>query len=101
MADLLSNEELAAMMDELTSWALADDRSSIQKTFRFASFNAAFGFMTRSAIKAEAMDHHPEWFNVYNRVDITLTTHSANGLTALDWKLAAAMDKIAASSGVK
>ena len=101
MADLLSNEELAAMMDELTSWALVDDRSSIQKTFRFASFNAAFGFMTRSAIKAEAMDHHPEWFNVYNRVDITLTTHSANGVTALDWKLAAAMDKIAASSGVK
>lgn len=101
MAKLLSEEDLKAMMGELAGWALNDDRTTIQKTFRFNGFNAAFGFMTRCAIKAEAMDHHPEWFNVYNRVDVTLTTHSANGLTALDWKLAIAMDNIATSSGIK
>lgn len=101
MAKLLKETDLKTMMEDLSGWALSDDRRSIEKTFRFINFNAAFGFMTRCAIKAEVMDHHPEWFNVYNRVDVTLATHSEDGLTELDWKLAAAMDKIATSSGVK
>lgn len=72
-------------------------REAITKRFTFADFNAAFGFMARAALVAERMDHHPEWFNVWNRVDVTLATHSANGLTRLDIELAAAMDRIAGS----
>ena len=72
-----------------------DGRDAIQKTFQFKDFNAAFGFMGRVAMKAEKMDHHPEWFNVYNRVEVTLATHDAGGLTAKDIKLAVFMDKAA------
>ena len=71
------------------------DRDAIQKTFTFADFNAAFGFMTRVAIKAEQMNHHPEWFNVWNRVDITLSTHDANGLTHRDADLARFIEQAA------
>ena len=68
---------------------------AIAKTFRFKDFNAAFGFMTRVAIRAEQLDHHPEWFNVYNRVEVMLTTHDADGVTDLDVTLATFMDEIA------
>jgi 4a-hydroxytetrahydrobiopterin dehydratase len=76
----------------LDGWTEMDDRDAIQKTFQFTNFNEAFGFMTRAALMAEKMDHHPEWFNVYNRVEVTLTTHDAGGVTKKDTKLAAFMD---------
>jgi 4a-hydroxytetrahydrobiopterin dehydratase len=84
----LTEAELATALAELPGWALAEGGVAIRKTFRFADFNAAFGFMTRVALKAEKMDHHPEWFNVYNRVEITLSTHDVGGLTELDLELA-------------
>jgi|SRR3990172_1661443 len=84
-----------AMAAQLLGWRMADGRDAIQKTFKFTDFNAAFGFMTRAALVAEKMDHHPEWLNVWNRVEVTLSTHDAGGLTELDVKLAQAMDKIA------
>ena len=79
----------------LPGWTMTASRDAIQKTFKFKDFSEAFGFMTRAALVAEKMDHHPEWSNVWNRVDVTLSTHSAGGLTDLDVKLAEAMDKIA------
>lgn len=88
----------AAALKQLPGWqAVVGERDAIQRTFSFKDFNTAFGFMTRVAIKAETLDHHPEWFNVYNRVDVTLTTHDADGVTALDVALAEFMDAIAAS----
>ena len=72
------------------------DRDAIQRKFKFADFNEAFGFMTRVAIKAQEMDHHPEWSNVYNKVEITLSTHDAGGLTERDIKLATFIDSITA-----
>jgi len=85
-----------AGVDQLTGWArVAGDRDAISKTFKFSGFKAAFGFMTSCALKAEQMDHHPEWFNVYNRVEVTLTTHDADGVTALDVELANFMDALA------
>ena len=86
----------AAALEKLTSWsALEGDRDAIEKTYKFADFKTAFGFMTSSALKAEQMDHHPEWFNVYNRVEVTLTTHDADGVTELDVDLASFMDALA------
>ncbi|HMO06370.1 MAG TPA: 4a-hydroxytetrahydrobiopterin dehydratase [Paracoccaceae bacterium] len=76
-------------------WTLEEGRDAIGKTYRFADFNAAWGFMSRAALLAEKMDHHPEWANVWNRVTVTLTTHDAGGLTQLDLDLAAAMDRLA------
>lgn len=84
----LSREEIAAALSTLTGWDLSEDQRSIRKDFRFRDFNAAFAFMTRIAMAAEKLDHHPEWSNVYNKVEITLTTHSAKGLTALDIRMA-------------
>ncbi|MCR9225179.1 MAG: 4a-hydroxytetrahydrobiopterin dehydratase [Hyphomonas sp.] len=82
----------------LQGWTVKPgDRDAIEKTFKFADFKSAFAFMTASALKAEQMDHHPEWFNVYNRVEVTLTTHDANGVTALDVELAGYMDQLAAA----
>jgi 4a-hydroxytetrahydrobiopterin dehydratase len=80
----------------LGGWTLAADRLSISKSFKFRNFVEAFGFMTEAALAAEKLNHHPEWFNVYSRVDVTLTTHDANGLTDHDVKLAKAMEKAAA-----
>ena len=74
-------------------------RDALHRELRFASFSAAFGFMARVALEAEVLRHHPEWFNVYNRVSITLTTHDAGGLTALDLQLAAAVDRLAKEAG--
>ena len=78
----------AAALADLPGWEAARDGKAIFRSFRFKDFNAAFGFMTRVALAAEKLDHHPEWFNVYNRVDVTLTTHDAGDVTALDVKLA-------------
>lgn len=77
-------------------WTLCDDRDAIAKTFTFSNFSEAFAWMTRVAMVAEKMDHHPEWFNVWNKVDVTLSTHDAGGLTELDMELAAFMDGLAA-----
>ena len=85
----------AAALVQLPSWAAAEGRDAIVKTFRFKDFNAAFGWMTRIALAAEKMDHHPEWFNVYNKVDVTLATHDAGGVSDLDVELARIMDAAA------
>ena len=79
----------------LDGWAELPDRDAIAKSYRFADFSAAFAFMTRVALKAEKMDHHPEWFNVYSKVDVVLSTHDAGGLTMRDIELAKFMDSIA------
>ncbi|MFN3584486.1 4a-hydroxytetrahydrobiopterin dehydratase [Phenylobacterium sp.] len=85
-----------AAIARLSGWAKAEgDRDAIARTFRFKDFNEAFGFMTRVAIKADQLDHHPEWSNVYNRVEVVLTTHDADGVTELDVTLARFMDEIA------
>jgi len=85
----------AAAIAKLSGWTAVNDRDAIQKTYRFKDFNAAFGFMTRAALAAEKADHHPEWFNVYNRVEVLLTTHEADGVTERDVVLAKFMDEIA------
>jgi len=82
----------AAALSALPGWEAARDGKATFKSFRFKDFNAAFGFMTRVALAAEKLDHHPEWFNVYSRVDVTLTTHDAGGVTELDVKLAKVCD---------
>jgi 4a-hydroxytetrahydrobiopterin dehydratase len=76
-------------------WTLEEGRDAITRSYRFADFSAAWGFMSRVALVAEKLDHHPEWSNVWNRVTVTLTTHDAGGLTGLDLDLAAAMDRLA------
>ena len=81
---------LAALNE--TGWELLEDRDAIQKTFKFKSFVEAWGWMSRMAIWAEKLNHHPEWFNVYNRVEVVLTTHDVDGLSELDVKLAGKMD---------
>lgn len=88
----------AAAIRQLSGWASAPDRDAIVKTFRFGDFNGAFGFMTRIALLADKLDHHPEWFNVYDRVEVLLTTHDANGVTELDLTLARFMDRAAGQS---
>jgi 4a-hydroxytetrahydrobiopterin dehydratase len=89
-----------AALAGLPGWSKVEGgRDAIRRTFKFKDFNAAFGFMTRVAIKADQLDHHPEWFNVYNRVDVTLSTHDADGVTELDVSLAAFMDEAAAGGG--
>jgi 4a-hydroxytetrahydrobiopterin dehydratase len=95
MIQKLSSEERAAQLAGLTGWSVVTDRDAIRRQFAFADFNEAFGFMTRVAIKAQQMDHHPEWFNVYNKVEITLTTHEANGVTERDIALARFIDGVA------
>ncbi|MBA8877914.1 4a-hydroxytetrahydrobiopterin dehydratase [Phyllobacterium myrsinacearum] len=92
----LKAEDLHTTLQELTGWSKTDGREAMSKTFKFKDFNAAFGFMTRTALVAEKMDHHPEWFNVYNRVEVTLATHDADGITELDIAMARAMDHFAA-----
>ena len=84
-----------AAVAKLSGWSVVDGRDAIRKVYEFADFNAAWGFMSRVAVKAEQMDHHPEWFNVWNKVDVTLATHDAGGVTELDLTLAGFMDEIA------
>jgi len=88
----LTDDTLLKAIAPLDGWALAPDKNSIQKAFTFPTFNAAFGFMSRVALAAEAMDHHPEWSNIYNKVDVRLTTHSEAGITEKDIKLALIMN---------
>jgi len=97
MSQKLTGSAREAALAGLTEagWVLGEDRDAITKTFKFSNFIEAFGWMTQMAIVAEKMNHHPEWFNVYNRVEVTLTTHDADGLTALDAELAQKMDKAA------
>jgi 4a-hydroxytetrahydrobiopterin dehydratase len=95
MAARLSDTELAAALDELneglaSGWKIEDGK--LAKRFVFDDFVSAFSFMTAAALTAERMNHHPEWFNVYGRVDVALTTHDAGGITRLDFELAAAME---------
>jgi 4a-hydroxytetrahydrobiopterin dehydratase len=97
MAQKLNADARKAALAKLSGWAEVSGRDAIAKKFVFKDFNQAFGFMARAALVAEKMDHHPEWFNVYKTVDVTLSTHDAGGLTDLDVKLAEAMDKIAQS----
>jgi len=95
MTERLTDDARAAALAKLDGWSEVDGRDAIQKTFQFKTFNEALGFMTRVALKADKMDHHPEWFNVYNRVEVTLSTHDAGGLTDLDVTLAGFMDRVA------
>ncbi|CAJ0792288.1 Putative pterin-4-alpha-carbinolamine dehydratase [Ralstonia condita] len=99
MMPTLNEDQRKALFAELPGWKLQHDRDAIHKTFTFADFNAAFGFMSRVALKAEQLNHHPEWFNVWNRVDITLSTHDANGLTHRDADLARFIEQVARDAG--
>ena len=92
----LTDAEITAALADLAGWSTVPGRTAITKSFKFADFNAAFGFMTRVALAAEQLDHHPAWSNVYDRVEITLSTHDAGGLTALDIKLARRIEQYAA-----
>lgn len=97
MTDKLTDAARAETIDPLLAngWAMVDGRDAIHKTFVFKNFVEAFGFMTRIAIHAEKLNHHPEWSNVYKTVEVTLTTHDVAGLSALDAQLGAIMDKLA------
>jgi len=90
LTQLERNDELLSLLNN--DWKIVDNRNAIFKKFKFKSFIQAFSWMTSVAIIAEKMDHHPEWANVYNTVEVTLTTHSAGGLTKLDLALARKMD---------
>jgi 4a-hydroxytetrahydrobiopterin dehydratase len=96
MRTLIPEGERAAVMAAIPEWQAVDGRDAIFRSIKFDDFTSAFGFMTEVALAAEKLDHHPEWFNVYSRVDITLSTHDAGGLTALDIKLATFIDRVAA-----
>jgi 4a-hydroxytetrahydrobiopterin dehydratase len=95
MAQKLTAEVRKAALAKLAGWSDVAGRDAIAKKFVFKDFNQAFGFMTRAALVAEKMDHHPEWFNVYKTVEVMLSTHDAGGVTELDIKLAEAMDRLA------
>ena len=97
MAKVNESQDIESFLKKNNSWSMVEGRSAIRKVFEFKNFNAAFGFMTRVAMVAEQMNHHPEWFNVYNRVDVTLSTHDAGGVTEKDFKLAEKMDKFFAA----
>ena len=92
---LLQPDAHAHALDELRAWTHDPARDAISRELVFSNFNQAWGFMSRVALKAEALNHHPEWRNVYNRVEITLTTHDVGGLTELDLKLARFIDRLA------
>jgi 4a-hydroxytetrahydrobiopterin dehydratase len=91
----LTDTQLNDLLDSLEGWEKVDGRDAIRKTFVFADFVEAFGWMSRVALTAEKMDHHPEWYNVYKTVEVTLTTHDADGITVKDSELAKAMDRMA------
>ena len=95
MAEKLEASEITARQKEVPEWVLEEHGDAISRTFQFRNFIEAFGFMTRSALWAEKLNHHPEWSNVYKTVEVRLTTHSCNGLSELDFKLAAKMDTLA------
>ena len=92
----LTPAAVAEKLETVPGWAFREDGGAITRSFKFRNFAEAFGFMSEMALAAEKLDHHPEWFNVYARVDVTLNTHSVKGLSDLDFKLAALMGKAAA-----
>ncbi len=92
MTAKLEGERRAGALAELAEWRMVEGREAIHRVLQFADFNEAFAFMTRVALLAERMDHHPEWFNVYNRVEVTLATHDAGGLSEKDIRMARAID---------
>lgn len=97
MTNVHTSQDIESFLKKNKGWSrVKGKRSALQKSYSFKDFNAAFAFMTRCAIVAEQMNHHPEWFNVYNRVDVVLSTHDAGGVTERDFKLARAMDRFAA-----
>ena len=94
--------DVTEALKDLPHWReAAGERPAIERKLVFADFNAAFGFMTRVALHADKADHHPEWFNVYNRVEVLLTTHDAGGVTARDVDMARFIDAVAAGMGAK
>ena len=93
MAEKLTGAARVAALGTLTGWSEVPGRDAIAKSFKFADFNEAFAFMTRVALQAEKMDHHPEWFNVYGKIDVVLSTHDAGGLSTLDIAMAKFMDQ--------
>lgn len=95
MPDKLTAEAVTTAIKSLNGWAYVEGQEAIHREFKFKTFVEAFGFMTQSALIAEQMDHHPEWSNIYSVVNVTLTTHSAGGVTDLDIRLANFMDRIA------
>ena len=99
MSQMLTGPARAAALAKLPGWTEVAGRDAITRKFVFRDFNAAFGFMTRAALVAEKLDHHPEWSNVWNKVEVILTTHDAGGLTDKDVALATAMDGFAAATG--
>lgn len=99
MIERLSGAAREKALSDLKGWTKVRGRDAIEKTYLFKDFNEAFGFMSRVALAAEKADHHPEWFNVYNRVHVVLTTHDAKGLSERDVKLGRFMDKIAGKAG--
>ena len=103
MADLLTEAERSAALPALgdTGWGAVEGHDALRKVWKFRNFSEAWAFMSRAALAAEAMNHHPEWRNVYNVVDVTLTTHDCHGLSALDLKLAARMDIYAGAAEVQ
>jgi 4a-hydroxytetrahydrobiopterin dehydratase len=98
MAEKLTGAARKAALAKLQGWIEVDGRDAIRRNFTFTDFNEAFGFMARAALIAEKLDHHPEWFNVYNRVEVTLATHDAGGVTERDLKLAHEMERLAGAS---
>ena len=98
MTEKLTGNARKTALTKLAGWSEVKDRDAISRTFTFRDFNGAFGFMTRAALVAEKLDHHPEWFNVYDKVEVTLATHDAGGVTERDIDLAAAMDRLADAS---
>ena len=95
MTDKLTGDARTQAIAGLDGWSDVDGRDAISKTFQFKDFNAAFGFMSRAALMAEKMDHHPEWYNIYNRVEVTLATHDSGGVTQKDIDLARFMNAVA------
>jgi 4a-hydroxytetrahydrobiopterin dehydratase len=92
MPDKLDDSAVNAKLGDLPGWSLLNDK--LHREFKFSNFVEAFGFMSSAAIESEKMDHHPEWFNVYSKVVVDLTTHSAGGITELDFELAGKMNRL-------
>jgi 4a-hydroxytetrahydrobiopterin dehydratase len=94
MPEKLTGNARKAALGKLAGWSEVKGRDAISRKFMFEDFNEAFGFMARAALVAEKLNHHPEWFNVYNKVEVTLATHEAGGVTGLDVELAEAMNRL-------
>ena len=98
MPEKLTGDARQAALAKLSGWSEVEGRDAISRKFTFKDFSEAFGFMARAAMMAEKLDHHPEWFNVYNKVEVTLATHEAGGVTERDVQLAQEMNRLAAAS---